>query len=41
MIARRLAMNAMVVIAATAIFGFKAAEHNAAPAPAPLAIAAR
>jgi hypothetical protein len=39
--ARRIARNAMVVIAATAIFGFKAAERSAAAAPAPIAVASR
>jgi hypothetical protein len=38
---RRLICNAMVVVAATAIFGFKAAERAAAPAASPLEIASR
>ncbi len=40
-LARRLLRNAVVLIAATAIFGFKAAESGRASAPAPIAIAAR
>lgn len=41
LIARRLMRNAVVVIAATAIFGFKAAERGPLTAPAPIEIAAR
>lgn len=41
LLARRLFCNAMVVVAATAIFGFKAAERSAVPAAAPLEIASR
>lgn len=40
-LARRLLCNAMAVIAATAIFGFKAAERNPMTAAAPLEIASR
>ena len=36
-LARRLLCNAMVVIAATAIFGFKAAERSAVAAPLEIA----
>ncbi|MFN3958344.1 MAG: hypothetical protein ACK4NP_00365 [Parvularculaceae bacterium] len=39
-LARRLLRNALVVIAATAVFGFKAAERGPLAAPAPVAIAA-
>lgn len=39
LIARRLIRNAVVVIAATAIFGFKAAERGPVKEPAPIAIA--
>ncbi len=38
-IARRLIRNAVVVIAATAIFGFKAAERGPVSGPAPMAVA--
>lgn len=41
MLVRRLVCNAMVVIAATAIFGFKAAERGAVTAAAPIEIASR
>lgn len=36
-IARRLMRNALVLVAVTAIFGFKAAERNADAAPAEVA----
>jgi hypothetical protein len=39
LIARRLMRNALVVVAATAIFGFKAAERGPLLEPAPVAIA--
>lgn len=38
---RRLVCNALVVVAATAIFGFKAAERGAMTAAEPLEIASR
>ncbi len=41
LLARRLLCNAMAVVAATAIFGFKAAERGAVPAAAPLEVASR
>ena len=39
LIARRLMRNALVVVAATAIFGFKAAERGPLLEPAPVTIA--
>jgi hypothetical protein len=39
LLARRLLRNAVVIIAATAIFGFKAAERGPLNEPAPMAIA--
>lgn len=41
LIARRLLRNALVVVAATAIFGFKAAERGPHSEPAPVAVASR
>jgi hypothetical protein len=41
LLVRRLICNAMVVIAATAVFGFKAAERGALAGAAPIEIASR